>query len=133
MKKLLALFLVVLISIESFGAVVSDNDGAAFVTKAEFEALKENFAEQIEDYNTSIDSKIDGAIASYLAGIQLTKEQTLVNYVSTLYKTDAWATCFSDKSGNLGDSNNNDFVRGGWWIHAQCGWNTNSNTSSFKM
>ena len=112
--------------------MVSDNDGAAFVTKAEFEALKENFAEQIEDYNTSIDSKIDGAIASYLAGIQLTKEQTLVNYVSTLYKTDAWATCFSDKSGNLGDSNNNDFVRGGWWIHAQCGWNTNSNTGKYE-
>ena len=38
-KKLLALFLVVLMSIESFGAVVSDNDGSAFITKAEFVAL----------------------------------------------------------------------------------------------
>ena len=68
-KKLLALFLVVLISIENFAAVVGDNDGAAFVTKAEFEALKDNFSSQIDNYETSIDRKVDGAIASYLAGI----------------------------------------------------------------
>ena len=39
MKKLLALFLVVLMSINTMGAVVSDNDGAAFITKAEFDSL----------------------------------------------------------------------------------------------
>ena len=55
-------------------AIISDNDGAAFVTKAEFEALKQNFADQIDNYNTSIDSKIDGAIAYYLAGIKLAKK-----------------------------------------------------------
>ena len=38
-KRTLALFLIVLMSIESFGAVVSDNDGSAFITKAEFVAL----------------------------------------------------------------------------------------------
>ena len=38
-KRLLALFLVVLMSIESFAAVVGDNDGAAFITKAEFDSL----------------------------------------------------------------------------------------------
>ena len=59
-KKLLALFLVVLMSIESIGAVVSDNDGSAFITKAEFDSLKNNFQSQIDQYNTSIDSKIDG-------------------------------------------------------------------------
>ncbi len=75
-KRTLALFLVVLMSIESFGAVVSDNDGSAFITKAEFDSLKNNFQSQIDQYNTSIDSKIDGAIASYLAGINLTKQQT---------------------------------------------------------
>ena len=32
LKRLLALFLVVLMSINSFGAVVSDNDGSAFIT-----------------------------------------------------------------------------------------------------
>ncbi len=70
----MALFLVLLLSIESFAAVVSDNDGSAFITKAEFDSLKNNFQNQIDQYNTSIDSKIDGAIASYLAGIKVEKE-----------------------------------------------------------
>ena len=75
-KKIEALFLVLLLSIESFAAIVSDNDGSAFVTKAEFEGMKSNFAEQVDDYNTSIDEKIDGAIASYLQGITLDKVQS---------------------------------------------------------
>ena len=72
-KRLLALFLVVLMSIESFGAVVGDNDGSAFITKAEFDSLKNDFQSQIDQYNTSIDSKIDGAIAAYLSGINMSK------------------------------------------------------------
>ena len=76
-KRLLALFLVVLMSIESFGAVVSDNDGSAFITKAEFDSLKNDFQSQIDQYNTSIDSKIDGAIASYLSGIQVGRKVQL--------------------------------------------------------
>ena len=75
-KKLLALFLVVLMSINTLGAVVSDNDGSAFITKAEFDSLKNDFQSQIDQYNTSIDSKIDGAIASYLAGINVAKKTT---------------------------------------------------------
>ena len=75
-KSFFALLLVVLMSIESFGAVVSDNDGSAFITKAEFDSLKNNFQSQIDQYNTSIDSKIDGAIASYLAGINVDKIST---------------------------------------------------------
>ena len=82
-KKLLALFLVVLTSINSFAAVVSDNDGSAFITKAEFEALKENFASQINNYNTSIDDKIDGAIASYLQGIKIEKETNIESKLFT--------------------------------------------------
>ena len=73
-KRLAALLLVLLLSIESFAAVVSDNDGSAFITKAEFDSLKNNFQAQIDQYNTSIDNKIDGAIASYLAGINMSKE-----------------------------------------------------------
>ena len=38
-KKALCLIFAFLLSINSFAAVVSDNDGAAFVTKAEFVAL----------------------------------------------------------------------------------------------
>ena len=64
-------------SINTLGAVVSDNDGSAFITKAEFDSLKNNFQSQIDQYNTSIDSKIDGAIASYLSGINLSKKEQL--------------------------------------------------------
>ena len=52
-------------------AVVSDNDGSAFITKAEFDSMKNDFQSQIDQYNTSIDSKIDGAIGAYLSGIRI--------------------------------------------------------------
>lgn len=58
----------------SFAAIVSDNDGSAFVTKSEFESLKKDFNSQISNYNSSIDSKIDGAISAYLAGITLSQK-----------------------------------------------------------
>lgn len=67
-KRIVALFLVVLINIQSFAAIVGDSDGGAFVTKQEFEEMKENFDEQLDKYNDSIDKKVDGAIALYLAG-----------------------------------------------------------------
>lgn len=70
-KRIFTLLLVVLMSINSFAAIVSDNDGSAFITKAEFDALKSSFQAQIDTYNHSIDSKIDGAIASYLAGVSI--------------------------------------------------------------
>ena len=60
-----------------FAAVVSDNDGSAFVSKQEFEAMKTNFNHQITKYNESIDGKIDGAIAQYLAGLRLEKKVAL--------------------------------------------------------
>ena len=83
-KRSLALFLVVLMSINTFAAVVGDNDGAAFITKAEFDSLKNDFQSQLDTYNSSIDNKIDGAIASYLAGITITKKEE----VKTLIKKD---------------------------------------------
>ena len=72
-KRALCLIFAFLLSINSFAAIVSDNDGSAFVTKAEFEAMKKDFNEQVDNYNTSLDSKIDGAIAAYLAGMRLDK------------------------------------------------------------
>ena len=75
LKKGLALLIAMLLCFNSFAAVVSDNDGSAFITKAEFDSLKNNFQAQIDNYNTSIDAKIDGAIASYLAGIQISKNE----------------------------------------------------------
>ena len=68
-KKALCLIFAFLLSINSFAAVVSDNDGSAFITKAEFDSLKNNFQSQLDQYNANIDNKIDNAIASYLAGI----------------------------------------------------------------
>lgn len=76
-KRLIFLIVAVLISTNCFAAVVSDNDGAAFVTKAEFEAMKTSFNEQIDKYNSSIDNRIDGAIASYLAGINIDKKEEI--------------------------------------------------------
>ena len=54
--------------------MVGDNDGSAFITKAEFDSLKNNFQSQIDAYNVAIDSKIDNAISSYLAGIKVEKK-----------------------------------------------------------
>ena len=69
--------MVVLLSCESFAAVVSDNDGPAFITKAEFEELKFSFESQIDKYNASLDNKIDGAITSYLDGNHISVKQTI--------------------------------------------------------
>ena len=77
LKKALCLVFAFLLSINSFAAVVSDNDGSAFITKAEFDSLKNNFQSQLDSYNSSIDNKIDSAIASYLAGIKAEKTTTL--------------------------------------------------------
>ena len=74
LKKGIVLLLTLLLCFSSAAAVVSDNDGAAFITKAEFDSLKNSFQSQIDQYNTSIYAKIDGAIASYLAGINIAKK-----------------------------------------------------------
>ena len=66
-KRVLAFFLVALMNINSYAAVGA-NDGSAFVTKAEFDALVNTFNEQMDSYEDSLVSKIDGAIANYLAG-----------------------------------------------------------------
>ena len=123
-KRLLALFLVVLMSIESIGAIVSDNDGSAFITKAEFDSLKNNFQSQIDQYNTSIDSKIDGAIASYLAGVNISKKSMLTNLMPSFEAVDRYSIYFTDKATAFNDTNNNSFTRGGWWLFWVYGWNT---------
>lgn len=76
-KSFLALLIIIIFCFENYAAIVSDNDGSAFVTKSEFESLKKDFAGQINNYNDSIDAKIDGAIAAYLAGINMQKAQSL--------------------------------------------------------
>ena len=75
-KKIMPIIFIFILCINGFAAVVSDNDGSAFITKAEFDSLKNNFQSQLDKYNTSIDNKIDGAIATYLAGISISKTTT---------------------------------------------------------
>ena len=93
-KQRIAWLLIALMSIESFAAVVGDNDGSAFITKAEFDSLKNDFQSQIDNYNTSIDSKIDGAIAAYLSGINFGREANLTcpitNYASINWLNDLY-------------------------------------------
>ncbi|MBO6119852.1 MAG: hypothetical protein J6P02_05250 [Lachnospiraceae bacterium] len=84
LKKTIVLFNILVFSIYSFAAVVSDNDGSAFITKAEYDSLKNNFQNQLNQYYSSIDSKIDNAIASYLSGIITTTRYELHSNINTL-------------------------------------------------
>ena len=77
MKKVTEIILIILLSMQSFAAVVSDNDGSAFITKAEFDSLKNDFQTQIDNYNVNIDNVIDVAIASYLSGLKISKEERI--------------------------------------------------------
>ncbi len=88
-NKILLLIIIISISILNCinAAIVSDNDGSAFFTKSEFESLKENFSNQIKNYNDSIDKKIDGAIASYLAGIKLEERIEQVSLLNSVHST----------------------------------------------
>lgn len=101
MKKI-SIILILLLSINTFGAIVSDNDGSAFVTKAEFEALKISFNKQIDEYNASIDGKIDGAIAAYLAGINISELPT--NYIDKLNSSTANGFRFINKIDDVGQA-----------------------------
>ena len=81
-KRITAFFVVILLNINSYAAVGA-NDGSAFVTKAEFDALVNTFNEQMDTYQSSIVSKIDGAIANYLAGLSSYKveDRNVIGYV----------------------------------------------------
>ncbi len=108
-KKLLALFLVVLMSIDSFAAVVSDNDGAAFITKAEFDSLKNDFQAELNIINSGIDNKIDGASNAYLTGIKQTK--TEVRY--KLIESNTWKMWTSTDYPT--------YTEGKPYVHGTCG------------
>ena len=55
LKKIISFLVsITIIAISTHAAVVSDNDGSAFITKAEFDSLKNNFQSQIDSYNIQI-------------------------------------------------------------------------------
>ena len=68
-KRVFALSLVVLLSIDSSGAVLSDNDGAAFISRPEFDSMINAFYSDLEDIETKVDSKIGDIVAKYVASV----------------------------------------------------------------
>lgn len=89
-KSIFTIALGIIVSMNSFAAVVADNDGSAFITKSEFDSLKNDFQAKLDSYNSNIDSKIDNAIASYLQGIKVAKEVTLTNLYAKLNDKGKW-------------------------------------------
>lgn len=83
-KSIVSIIIILNIIFDTFGVAVSDNDGSAFITKAEFDSLKNNFQSQIDSYNSNIDNKIDNAVGSYLAGIKVDTEYKLNNIFEEL-------------------------------------------------
>lgn len=78
LSKILSVMLIILLICgNTFSAIVSNNDGSAFITKSEFEELKREFNEQIDRYNDSISNKIDGAIAAYLSGLKTSQKVSI--------------------------------------------------------
>lgn len=75
-KKIFTALLIMVYSFNTFASVITDSDGAAFVTKSEFEDLKSSFNSQIDRYSESINNKIDGSIASYLSGLKIINRGT---------------------------------------------------------
>lgn len=75
-KKIFIIIMIIAMSLNSYAAIVGDSDGNAFTNKEEFEELKENLSSQLDEYLSSLDNKIDGAIASYLAGLNVVERQT---------------------------------------------------------
>ena len=120
-KKITALFLVLLLSIDSLAAVVSDNDGSAFITKAEFDSLTNDFQSQLDQYNTSIDNKIEAAIASYLAGISVSKEKELNSFFKTIVEKDSNSKTWTDLSNIKPSTNNEKAARGRFFVRLSHG------------
>ena len=84
LKKCITPMMITFMCFKSIAAVVSDNDGSAFITKAEFDSLKNTFQSQIDQYNASIDSKIDTAIAAYLSGIKVSTKTNLRSIINEI-------------------------------------------------
>ena len=76
-RKIIIFFVIFALNSNIFASVVSDNDGSAFITKAEYDSLKNDFQSQLDSYNSGIDNKIDAAISSYLAGITISKSKIM--------------------------------------------------------
>lgn len=89
LNKFISCFLVIILAFNVSAAVVSDNDGASFISKAEFDSLKNDFQAQLNSFNANIDAKIDDSINAYISGIKTAKEEVVKPIVSN-YKDIKW-------------------------------------------
>lgn len=134
--RIVAIIMAIVFSMQCFAAVVSDNDGPAFITKTEFEALKKDFEMQVERYNESIDKKIDGAIAAYLAGIKLVKtyDWALDTKSSFIGKVTWGDVAFSSLTGDKALTvPNKNFLVGQDETYCGITWSTSLNGTSSKI
>lgn len=82
--KLMVFLIIIALNINTYAAIGA-NDGSAFVTKAEFDAVVNTFNEQMDTYENGIASKIDGAIANYLASLSNETTSThTIGYFKTI-------------------------------------------------
>lgn len=109
-KRMIALVIALSLgTISSFAAVVSDNDGAAFITKAEFDSLKNTFQSQINGFNSNIDNKIESAINFYISGVK----QEKTSKIQTAFITDGKEKqiIFVGKANNFNNMSNTLYTR----------------------
>ena len=79
LKRILSLIVILSYVTIHYAAAITDNDGAAFITKAEFDSLKNTFQSELDGYNRNIDMKLESAINAYISGIKIERETNLEN------------------------------------------------------
>lgn len=108
-KQWINLVLVLLFSMSNFAAIVSDNDGSAFITKAEVDSLKNDFQYELERYYTTIDSKISDAIAAYLAAASAGKTTSYTQDLGVFSTPLDIYMNFKDRSDNARNNHRSDW------------------------
>lgn len=105
-KRLIAIFMLLLLCINTY-ANTSSYDGTSFVTKAEFDSLVNIFNEQMNVYQSGLNTRIDTAVASYISGLSqesFVAQTMLINSVGDKYKfTNEWKLWSDTDDCQLGD------------------------------
>ena len=111
-KRVFALFLVALMNINAY-ATSASNDGSAFVTKADFDDLVQEFNKQMDSYQAGLNAKIDNAISRYLAGASGTSQEKLENLHNQVAGYDSkYVTFWNYPAKAFTDSNKNNYGKG---------------------
>ena len=108
-KRILALFIVVLLNINTY-ATANSNDGSQFITKAEFDALTENFNKLMDSYQSGLNAKIDNAISNYIAGLSTVSKLPQVNIHEAAEKLCKNGTLYFVPLLNIKDTNEVDIM-----------------------